>query len=53
MNFLRAVRQGRITAEAVVVKAGASLGYIECDVKDDQGRLMARSSSTCMKLAAR
>src|SRR4051794_33348703 len=50
INFLRAVRQGRLTAEARVVKAGSALGYVECDVTDQDGRLVARSSSTCMKL---
>jgi uncharacterized protein (TIGR00369 family) len=50
INFLRAVRQGKVTAEARVVKAGGTLGYVECDVKDEQGRLVARASSTCMKL---
>src|SRR6266571_2792224 len=28
INFLRAVRQGRLTAEAKVVKAGGTLGYV-------------------------
>ena len=50
INFLRAVRQGTLTAEGKVVKAGGTLGYVECDVKDEQGRLVARASSTCMKL---
>jgi uncharacterized protein (TIGR00369 family) len=50
INFLRAVRQGRLTAEARVVKAGSVLGYVECDVIDDAGKLVARASSTCMKL---
>src|ERR1700756_4105459 len=50
INFLRAVRQGRLIAEARVVKAGSTLGYVECDVKDDAGKLVARVSSTCMKL---
>lgn len=50
INFLRAVRSSTLTAEAHVVKAGATLGYVECDVKDDQGRLVARAASTCMKL---
>ena len=50
INFLRAVRQGRLTAEAKVVKAGSALGYVECDVTDHAGRLVARASSTCMKL---
>lgn len=50
INFLRAVRTGTLTAEAKVVKAGASLGYVECEVKDGQGRLLAKAASTCMKL---
>jgi NAD(P)-dependent dehydrogenase (short-subunit alcohol dehydrogenase family) len=45
-----AVRQGRLTAEAKVVKAGSALGYVECDVTDRDGKLVARASSTCMKL---
>ena len=50
INFLRAVRKGTLIAEATVVKAGTTLGYIECDVKDQTGRLVARAASTCMKL---
>jgi uncharacterized protein (TIGR00369 family) len=50
INFLRAVRQTTLTAEARVVKAGATLGYVECDVKDGDGKLVARAASTCMKL---
>lgn len=52
-NFLRAVRQGVITAEGKVVKAGGLMGYVECDVTDSEGRLVARASSTCLKLKAR
>jgi uncharacterized protein (TIGR00369 family) len=50
INFLGAVRKGKLTAEARVVKAGSTLGYIECDVRDQAGKLVARASSTCMKL---
>ena len=50
INFLRAVRRARLTAEARVVKAGSTLGYVECDVKDDAGRLIARAASTCLRL---
>ena len=50
INFLRAVRKATLTAEAHVVKAGSSVGYVECEVKDDQGRLVAKAASTCMKL---
>lgn len=50
INFLRAVRQGRLTAEAKVVKAGATLGYVECEVRDEKDRLVAKAVSTCLKL---
>ena len=49
VNFLRAVRQATLTAEATVVKAGGTLGYVECEVKDGQGRLVAKAASTCLK----
>jgi uncharacterized protein (TIGR00369 family) len=50
INFLRAVTQAVLTAEAKVVKAGSKVGYVECEVKDDQGRLVAKAASTCLKL---
>ena len=50
INFLRAVRKATLTAEAKVVKAGGTVGYVECDVKDQTAKLVARASSTCMKL---
>jgi uncharacterized protein (TIGR00369 family) len=50
INFLRAVRKATLTAEARVVKAGSTVGYLECDVKDQAGKLVARAASTCMKL---
>jgi uncharacterized protein (TIGR00369 family) len=50
INFFRPVRKGELTAEARVVRAGATLGYVECDVKDGEGKLVARAASTCMKL---
>jgi uncharacterized protein (TIGR00369 family) len=50
INFFRPVRQGKLVAEAKVVKAGSALGYVECDLKDQNGRLTAKAASTCMKL---
>ena len=50
INFFRAVQKATLTAEARVVKAGSALGYVECDVTDQAGKLVARASSTCMKL---
>src|SRR3954447_8556037 len=42
INFLRAVRKGTLVAEAKVVKAGGTLGYIECEVTDQNGKLVAK-----------
>jgi uncharacterized protein (TIGR00369 family) len=50
INFLRAVRKATLTADARVVKAGGTLGYVECEVKDQAGKLVAKAASTCMKL---
>jgi uncharacterized protein (TIGR00369 family) len=49
-NFLRPVWRGEIVADARVVSRGRSVGLVECDVADEQGRLVARLSSTCMTL---
>ena len=53
INFLRAVRKGTITAEGKVVKAGSTLGFVECEVKDHEGKLVAKATSTCIKLKAK
>jgi uncharacterized protein (TIGR00369 family) len=50
INFLKAVRRARLTAEARIVKGGRTIGYLECDVRDEQGQLVARASSTCLTL---
>src|SRR5260370_21247055 len=46
INFLRAVRQGRLTAEAKVVKAGSALGYVEGHVTYQAGKLGAPAACT-------
>ncbi len=50
INFLRPVWTGKLRALGRVVKAGRTIGLVECDVVDDQERLVARASSTCMTL---
>jgi len=52
VNFLRAVRTGRISARAKVKNAGRTLGLIECDVLDNGDKLVAHAVSTCMILRA-
>ena len=50
INFLKPVWSGRLTATSRVVKHGRTIGLVECDVRDDDGHLVARASSTCMTL---
>jgi uncharacterized protein (TIGR00369 family) len=50
INFFRPVRVGELTAEAKVIKNGSTLGYVECEVKDQDGKLVAKAASTCMRL---
>jgi uncharacterized protein (TIGR00369 family) len=50
INFLRPFKTGRLIAEGIVTNRGRTLGYVECEVRDEDGRLIAKSSSTCMTL---
>jgi len=48
--FFRPVRQASLRAEARVVNRGRSLGYVECEVFDEEHRLVAKATSTCFVL---
>ncbi len=50
ISFLRPVWNALLRAEAKVVHRGRTVGYVECDVTDDKGKLIAKLSSTCMVL---
>ena len=50
INFFRPFRTGKLIAEGKVLRRGRTVGYVECDVKDEEGRLIARAASTCMTL---
>ncbi|MEM8964574.1 MAG: PaaI family thioesterase, partial [Acidobacteriota bacterium] len=50
INFLRPVWKGVLHAEAKVVRGGKTVGLIEARVTDEEGRLMAFATSTCMTL---
>lgn len=52
INYLRPAVRGVITAEARVVNRGKTTGLVECDVRDEQNRLLARASSTCYVFSA-
>src|SRR6266852_2759705 len=50
INFFRPVCQARLRAEGKVVRRGSTVGYIECEITDEGGRLVAKAASTCMAL---
>jgi uncharacterized protein (TIGR00369 family) len=50
INFLRPVWKATLRAKSKVVRAGRLVGLVECDVVDEQERLVARASSTCLTL---
>ena len=50
MNFLKPVWKGRVVATAEVIKAGRTIGLVECRITDDGGSLVAHSTSMCITL---
>ncbi len=50
INFLRPVWGGKLTADGKVLRRGRNVGYVECEVHDEAGRMVAKASSTCMTL---
>src|SRR3990170_4261005 len=50
INFLRPVFEGKLTASARVVHRGRTVGMVECDVVNAEGKPVARASSTCSVL---
>jgi uncharacterized protein (TIGR00369 family) len=50
INFFRPVWQARLRAEARVVNRGRNVGYLECDVSDQDLRIIAKATSTCVVL---
>jgi uncharacterized protein (TIGR00369 family) len=50
INYLRPVREAKLRAEGRVVQRGRTVGYVECEVTDERGRLIAKSNSTCLVL---
>jgi uncharacterized protein (TIGR00369 family) len=50
INFLRPVRDGKLRALGKIIKKGSTIGLVECDVLDEQEKLVAHATSTCMTL---
>lgn len=50
INYLSSVAAGRITAEAWLVRDGRRIVVAECDVNDEQGKLLAKGLLTYIRL---
>lgn len=50
INFFKPIWKAHLRAEARMVRRSRSLGYLECDVTDEKGSLVARLGSTCTVL---
>jgi uncharacterized protein (TIGR00369 family) len=48
INYLKPVTTGKLIAKSKIIKRGKRLGYIECEIVNDQGKLVAKASSTCI-----
>jgi uncharacterized protein (TIGR00369 family) len=50
IHFFRPVWHARLRAEARVVNRGKSVGLVECEVTDQDGKPVAKANSTCFVL---
>lgn len=50
INFVKPVWRARLRADGQVVDGGKTVGLVMCNVFDEEDRLVAHASSTCMTL---
>ena len=50
INFFRPVWEAHLRAEGKVVRRGSTIGYVECEIAEEGGRVIAKAASTCMAL---
>src|ERR1700739_2163107 len=50
VNFFRPIWQAQLKGEGTVVRRGRTIGYVECDITDEENRLVAKAACTCMVL---
>jgi uncharacterized protein (TIGR00369 family) len=50
INFFRPVWDAKLRAEAHLITRGKNVGYIECEILSDDGKKIAKASSTCFVL---
>jgi len=50
INFFRPVWKAQLKAEGKVIQRGRTIGYVECNIVDENERLIAKANSTCLVL---
>ena len=48
INYLKPVTTGKLIASSKIIKRGKRLGYMECEIVNEFGDLVAKASSTCI-----
>ncbi len=46
-NYIRPVKQSRLHASAKLITRGLRIGFLECRIVDQRGKLVATASCTC------
>jgi len=47
IQFFRALREESLVARGRILRRGANVGHVECEIEDGAGRLIAKATSTC------
>lgn len=50
INFLKPVWKTKLKAVGRVIKQGRNIGFVECDITNQEETLIAKATSTCMTL---
>lgn len=48
IHYFRPVTEALLTAVAQVTQRSARIGYVESEIRDEDERLIAKATSTCM-----
>lgn len=51
VNFIRPLKDGRLTASAVVIERGLRIGFVECQITNEKGKRVATAGCTCTVLS--
>ncbi|MFO8009794.1 MAG: PaaI family thioesterase [Dehalococcoidia bacterium] len=52
ISFLKPAPRAKLRATGRVIKEGRSVGFVECDVIDEGGSLLARATGTLLKMTS-